>query len=162
MTLRSFLRSVAVGTLTALPLVLAADPPTFQGHTPGTQRAVTLPTVDISRDPTRQVVIARGTETAYQGHCDTALLADGKTMFAAWSVNHAGYLGPFARSEDGGLTWSAPLPTPPDWREVKTTTPVLHRLTDPTGVERLFIFGGCDFPGNIRRAFFLRAHFHPP
>ena len=64
MTFRSFLRSFAIATLTALPLALAADPPTFQGPTPSTQRAVTLPTVDISRDPKRQVVIARGTETA--------------------------------------------------------------------------------------------------
>ena len=153
MTSRSFLRQLAVVTLAGLPFEVSADPPSFQGPTPGTQRFVTIPMVDISQDPKRRVVVARGTETAYQGHCDTALLADGKTMFAAWSVNHAGYLGPLARSEDGGLTWSDPLPTPPDWREVKTTTPVLHRLTDPKGVERLFIFGGCDFPGNIRRAF---------
>jgi hypothetical protein len=33
------------------------------------------------------------------------------------------------------------------------TTPVIHRLADPGGVERLFVFGGCDFPGNIRSSF---------
>jgi predicted neuraminidase len=153
MTQRTAPTKLALTALFVLPLILAAEPPVFEGPTPGTQRAVTIPTVDISRDPQRQIVIARGTETAYQGHCDTALMADGKTLFAAWCVNHAGYLGPLARSQDGGLTWSAPLPTPPDWKTVKTTTPVLHRLTDPNGVERLFIFGGCDFPGNIRRAF---------
>ena len=90
MTSRSFLRQLAVVTLAGLPFEVSADPPSFQGPTPGTQRFVTIPMVDISQDPKRRVVVARGTETAYQGHCDTALLADGKTMFAAWSVNHAG------------------------------------------------------------------------
>ena len=109
--------------------------------------------MDISGDTKRHVIVARGTDKDYQGHCDTVLMADGKTMFAAWCMNHAGHLGPLARSDDGGLTWSTPLSVPSNWQEVKRTTPVLHRLTDPHGVERLFIFGGCDFPGNLRRAF---------
>ncbi len=133
--------------------VHAADAPAFSGPTPGTLRSISIPTVDISADAARHVVIARGTGKEYQGHCDTVLMADGRTMFTAWCMNHAGHLGPLAPSDDGGLTWSAPLPTPPDWLLVKTTTPVLHRLTDPQGVERLFIFGGCDFPGNLRSAF---------
>jgi hypothetical protein len=127
-------------------------PPTFAGPTPGTLRQISIPTVDISGDTARHAVVARGTPEAYQGHCDTVLMADGRTMFAAWCMNHAGHLGPLARSDDGGRTWSPPLPTPDDWRGVKTTTPVMHRLTDPQGVERLFVFGGCDFPGNLRRA----------
>jgi hypothetical protein len=131
----------------------AADVPTFAGPTPGTLRSISIPTVDISADAARHVVIARGTEKEYHGHCDTVLMADGRTMFTAWCMNHAGHLGPLARSDDGGLTWTSPLPTPPDWQLVKMTTPVLHRLTDPQGVERLFIFGGCDFPGNLRNAF---------
>ena len=133
--------------------VHAEDVPTFAGPTPATLRTISIPTVDISADAARQVIIARGTEQEYQGHCDTVLMADGRTMFTAWCMNHAGHLGPLARSDDGGLSWSAPLPTPPDWQLVKKTTPVLHRLTDPQGVERLFIFGGCDFPGNLRSAF---------
>ncbi|WP_395715935.1 sialidase family protein [Prosthecobacter sp.] len=127
--------------------------PTFAGPTPGTLRDISIPTVDISGDAARHVIIARGTEKEYQGHCDTVLMADGKTMFTAWCMNHAGHLGPLARSDDGGLTWTSPLSTPPDWKLVTMTTPVLHRLTDPQGVERLFIFGGCDFPGNLRSAF---------
>jgi predicted neuraminidase len=109
--------------------------------------------VDISADSARHAIIARGTVKEYQGHCDTVLMANGRTMFTAWCMNHAGNLGPLSRSEDSGLTWSTPLPTPRDWQLVKKTTPVLHRLTDPQGVERLFIFGGCDFPGNLRSAF---------
>jgi|UniRef100_UPI003782D823 hypothetical protein len=131
----------------------AADVPTFAGPTPGTLRTISIPTVDISADAARHVIIARGTEKEYQGHCDTVLMADGRAMFTAWCMNHAGHLGPLARSDDGGLTWTSPLSTPPDWQLVKKTTPVLHRLTDPQGVERLFIFGGCDFPGNLRSAF---------
>lgn len=149
----SFRSLLSLFAISGIAIVHAADVPVFAGPTPGTIRTISIPTVDISADTARQVIIARGTEKEYQGHCDTALMADGRTMFTAWCMNHAGHLGPLARSDDGGLTWSAPLPTPPDWQLVKQTTPVLHRLTDPQGVERLFIFGGCDFPGNLRSAF---------
>ncbi|MEQ1851163.1 MAG: sialidase family protein [Chthoniobacteraceae bacterium] len=152
MTPRHLFCFVAIASLLCGQLLRAAEAPAFRGPTPGTSREISIPTVDISGDTGRQVVIARGTDTVYQGHCDTVLMADGRTMFAAWCMNHAGHLGPLARSDDGGLSWSAPLPTPSGWQEVKTTTPVMHRLTDPHGVERLFVFGGCDFPGNLRRA----------
>lgn len=146
-----------VALLLVPPTVLNAadtfrDVPAFSGPTPGVVRTISIPTVDISGETQRHVIVARGTDTDYQGHCDTVLMADGKTMFAAWCMNHAGHLGPLARSEDGGLTWGPPLDVPADWSEVKKTTPVLHRLTDPQGVERLFLFGGCDFPGNIRQS----------
>ena len=137
--------------LTAQDRPIKSQPiPTYSGPTTGTLRTISIPTVDISADARRHVVVARGTQQDYHGHCDTVLMADGKTMFVAWCMNHAGHLGPLARSDDGGLTWSPPLPTPEDWRKVTRTTPVLHRLTDPRGVERLFLFGACDFPGNIR------------
>ena len=137
----------------AIPAGKAASPPTFSGPTPGTLREISIPTVDISGDTARHSIVARGTADVDHGHCDTVLLADGRTMFVAWCMNHAGHLGPLARSGDAGRTWSPPLPTPANWQDVKTTTPVMHRLTDPQGVERLFVFGGCDFPGNIRRAY---------
>jgi len=144
---------VVLFTSSSSPFLQAEDAPAYRGPTPGTLREITIPTVDISDDKKHQVVIARGTENEYQGHCDTVLMADGRTMFTAWCMNHAGHLGPLARSDDGGLTWTSPLSTPTDWREVKRTTPVLHRLIDPRGTERLFIFGGCDFPGNLRSSF---------
>ena len=65
-----------------------ADVPAFSGPTPGTLRAITIPTVDISGDAAREVVVARGIDTAYQGHCDTALLDDG-TFIATTDVKHA-------------------------------------------------------------------------
>ncbi len=141
----------------APPIVLQAadtlgDVPAFSGPTPGVLRTISIPTVDISGDTERHVIVARGTDKDYQGHCDTVLMGDGKTMFAAWCMNHAGHLGPLARSDDGGLTWSPLLNVPANWQEVQKTTPVIHRLTDPHGVERLFLIGGCDFPGNIRRS----------
>ena len=93
--------------------------PAFTRSTPDTLRKISIPTVDITADAARHVIIARGTEKEYQGHCDTVLMADGRTMFTAWCMNHAGNLGPLARSDDGGLTWTSPLSTPPDWQLVK-------------------------------------------
>lgn len=67
---------------------------------------VKIPTVDISKDVHRQTVVAAGTKDIYQGHCDTLLLPDGKTMFTAWCTGHAKFLGPLAKSHDARLTWS--------------------------------------------------------
>lgn len=126
---------------------------TFICPTPKTIRNINIPTIDISSDETRQVVVAQGAEDIYQGHCSTVLMGDGKTVFVAWSQNHAGNLGPLACSRDGGLTWSKPLDVPGNWWDVKITTPTMHRLIDPQGKERLFVFAGCDFPGNIQQSF---------
>src|SRR5436189_163406 len=64
-----------------------------------------IPTVDLSAEKQRQVVIAAGTEATYQGHPTTVLMPDGKTIFAVWCINHGGAAGPMARSPDGGITW---------------------------------------------------------
>ena len=122
-----------------------AQLPTFSGPTPNTQRDVTLPLVDISQQTERQSVVARGTDTVYQGHCDTVLLPNGRTMFTAWTVNHAQTVGPLARSEDAGRTWSAPLDVPQNWHST-ANTPTLHRLVDSAGKARLVIFAdGLDW-----------------
>lgn len=114
---------------------------------------LSIPTVDLSGETERHSFVARGTEEVYQGHVDTVLLPDGKTVFAAWCLNHAGHLGPLARSDDAGLTWTDPLPVPENWWEVRQTTPTIHRLVDPEGVERLFVFGGYDHPpGRLQQA----------
>lgn len=119
--------------------------PTFEGPTPGVSCEIDIPLVDISGDKDRHSIVAAGTEELYQGHCDTILLADGKTMFTAWCLGHAQWIGPLAKSEDAGLTWSAPLSVPANWAET-SNTPALHRLVAPDGTERLFCFAdGLDW-----------------
>ncbi|MDG2384537.1 MAG: sialidase family protein [Pirellulaceae bacterium] len=125
--------------------VSAAELPTFRGASSGVLRAITLPTVDISGQVKRHSFVARGTKEIYQGHCDTVLLPDGKTMFAAWCLGHAQWIGPIARSGDGGLSWSKPLPVPENWNET-SNTPTLHRLVGVDGRSRLFCFAdGLDW-----------------
>jgi len=61
--------------------------------------------IDLSGEAHRHVIVAEGMPDVYQGHVTTALLEDGKTMFAVWNIGHGGGSGPMAMSEDGGLTW---------------------------------------------------------
>ena len=119
--------------------------PKFSGATPGVPRTITIPTVDISSQMKRHSIVARGTLDAYHGHCDTVLLPDGTTMFTAWTVDHAQRIGPLARSDDSGQTWSAPLDVPANWHDT-ANTPAIHRLVDPEGKARLVIFAdGLDW-----------------
>ncbi len=107
---------------------------------PGTPK-FPLPTVDLSGDVARQVVIAPGTTDVYQGHPTTVLLADGKTIYCVWTIGHGGTCGPLKRSDDGGLTWSSLLQTPPSWATV-SNCPTIYRLKDPQGTERIVVFAG--------------------
>lgn len=106
------------------------------------------PTVDLSSDVTRQVIIAQGTPEDYQGHPTTLLLPDGKTMYVVWTHGHGGACGPMKRSDDGGKTWSDLLPVPENWSTTRNC-PALYRLIDPQGVSRLFVFAGQG-PGGTR------------
>ncbi|MBI5685250.1 MAG: FAD-dependent oxidoreductase [Verrucomicrobia bacterium] len=108
-----------------------------------------LRTVDLSADTTRQVIVAQGTETVYQGHPTTLLLPDGQTMFCVWTINHGGPCGPMKRSDDGGRTWSELLPVPENWREVKNC-PSIYLLTDPHGKSRIFVFAGQGPDGTMQ------------
>lgn len=95
---------------------------------------------DLSTDPSRHVVIAAGTPALYQGHATTALLADGRTLFAVWTVGHGGPCGPVALSEDSGHTWRRiDTRLPAEYRTSKNC-PAIYRMTDPQGKERLWIF----------------------
>ena len=96
------------------------------------------PMIDIADETDRHVVISAGTEEVYQGHPTTVLLADNETMLCVWCINHGGHCGPLARSGDGGLTWRR-LETTDDWQRVHNC-PSIYLLTDPDGVERLFVF----------------------
>lgn len=109
------------------------------------------PTVDLSGEAARQVVIAAGTKDVYQGHPTTLLSSDQQSILATWCLNHGGTCGPLKRSDDGGKTWSELLPTPESWATVKNC-PVLMRLADPKGVERTFVFAGQGPDGAMHSA----------
>ncbi len=107
---------------------------------------ITIPVVDVSGELDRQVMVAAGTETEWQGHPHTLLLPDGETMFCVWqgrrdgTGEHGALVGYMKRSNDGGLTWSDYLDLPANWLETGRGSPTIHRLVDAGGAARLFVF----------------------
>lgn len=100
-----------------------------------------LPTIDISGETERQVVIAEGTEEIYQGHPTTVLLPDGKTMYCVWSIGHGGHAGPMAVSYNGGLTWKRMDDQLPEGFTKHENCPSIYRMMDMnTGKVRLWVF----------------------
>lgn len=99
-----------------------------------------LPWVDLSQDTQRHVVIAAGSATVYQGHPTTLLMPDQKTIFAVWSLGHGGPVGPMARSNDAGLTWTRLDDALPASYQKHRNCPSIYRLVDPAGKERLWVF----------------------
>ena len=135
------LRTVFLILLASVPAFAQSEDvaqlPAFKDPTPGVNRKIDMPLVDLSGDKDRHCVVAAGTASVYQGHCDTVLLPDGTTMFTAWCLGHAQWIGPIAKSTDAGRTWSKPLNVPDNWSET-SNTPALHRLVAPDGTARLF------------------------
>lgn len=99
-------------------------------------------TIDLSNDTSRQVVVAQGTDSVYQGHPTTVLLPNGKSILAVWTYRHAGFCGPMKRSDDGGRTWSPLLEVPESWTTVKNC-PAIYDLPAPSGKRTLFVFAGA-------------------
>ena len=105
-----------------------------------------LPRIDLSAQ-VRRTVLAQGSKVdgthspeGYWAHPTTALLGDGKTLFAVWTYYHGGHAGPMARSDDGGLTWTRLDDSlPPNYWNFRNC-PSIYRLTDPQGRERLWVF----------------------
>lgn len=100
----------------------------------------TIPTVDISGDKERQVIVDQE-KGQYLGHPTTLLLEDNKTMLIVYPKGHG--RGPivYKRSNDAGLTWSERLPTPKSW-ETSVEVPTLHRVVDASGKKRIIMFSG--------------------
>ncbi len=137
MVIRSRITAILVLAVSLLNtgVVLAIEPSLPKGYT--------IPTIDLSDEQQRQTVVAWGTESVYQGHVNTLLMPDGKTILAAWTVNHGGYCGPMAKSTDGGLTWTdISASNKPGNLTSVVNCPTIHRLVDPSGTARLFIFAG--------------------
>jgi hypothetical protein len=100
----------------------------------------TIPTVDISGDKSRQVIVDREAGQ-YLGHPTTVLLEDNKTMLIVYPKGHGRGAIVYKRSNDGGLTWSERLPTPKSW-ETSLEVPTLHRVVDAAGKKRIIMFSG--------------------
>ena len=100
-----------------------------------------LPVIDISGEANRHVIIASGTESAYQGHPSTLLLADGKTMFCIWSIGQKGNAGSMAVSHDGGLRWVRMDNKLPSGFKSHINYQSIYRMMDmQTGKIRLWVF----------------------
>lgn len=99
-----------------------------------------IPFIDIDKDTKRQVIVDKE-EGQYLGHVTTALMEDGKTIYAVYPKGHG--KGPIVmkRSDDGGLSWSERLPTPKSW-ETSKEVPTLFKVEDASGKKRLIMFSG--------------------
>ncbi len=100
----------------------------------------TIPTIDLSSERFRQVVVDRE-KGRYLGQPDAVLLQDGKTILCVYPRGHG--KGPILmkRSADAGLTWSRRLPTPKSWATSRET-PTIYRVEDRRGKQRLLLFTG--------------------
>jgi hypothetical protein len=102
-----------------------------------------LPTVDISGQTERHVIIAQGTEETYQGHPTTLKLPHTSTIFSVWCINHGGAAGPMARSDDGGKTWFRLDDSLPEGFSTHQNCPSIYRLVDPDGKARLWVWSAA-------------------
>lgn len=102
--------------------------------------AAGLPLVDLAGETARQVVVDREAGQ-YLGHPTTVLLEDGRTILCVYPKGHGKGAIVYKRSENGGKTWSARLPTPASW-ETSLETPTIYRTVDRSGKKRLLVFSG--------------------
>jgi len=106
----------------------------------GAQQDQAIPTVDLSGETHRQVVLDRE-PGQYLGHPTTVLLEDGETMLAVYPKGHGAGAIVLQRSTDGGRTWSGRLPVPENW-STSQEVPTVYRVVDAGGVRRLLLFSG--------------------
>ena len=124
-----------ISTPLLLVILALAQEPTVPAE-PG----YSIPLVDLDQDSNRQVLVDRE-EGQYLGHVTTAMLEDGKTIFAVYPKGHGRGAIVMKRSGDGGLTWSDRLPVPDSWA-TSQEVPTLFRITDPKGKKRFIMHSG--------------------
>ncbi|MDO5308031.1 MAG: sialidase family protein [Planctomycetia bacterium] len=90
------------------------------------------PTIDISQDLNRHVIIAAGTPEIYQGHPYLVQNPD-DSLLLVWCINHGGPAGPIAYSSDRGLTWTRIDANAPEEYRTHTNCPSIYRLVDVQG-----------------------------
>ena len=106
----------------------------------GQELSPNLPVLDISQEVDRHTIIAAGTPDIYQGHPTSLLMPDGKTIFVVWCLNHGGFAGPMARSDDGGKTWVRLDDKMPSGFATHKNCPSIYRMVTANGTERLWVF----------------------
>ncbi len=126
----------ALGAMAAISLSAAQPRP----------RGYTIPTLDLSDQKHRQVVVDRE-KGQYLGHPTTVLLEDGKTMLIVYPKGHGRGGIVYKRSADGGKSWSERLPTPKSWATSREV-PTIHRVVDAEGKKRLILWSGL-YPARL-------------
>lgn len=91
-----------------------------------------VPTIDISQDASRQIVIAQGTPEVYQGHPYLVQNPD-DSLLLVWNVDHGGTAGPIAKSVDGGLSWTRHDSGAPETFKTHRNCPSVYRLVAADG-----------------------------
>lgn len=97
------------------------------------------PTIDISQETERQIVIAAGTSDIYQGH-PYLLREPNDVLWLVWNIGHGGYAGPIAKSSDGGATWERKDDVMPDGFKRHKNCPGVFRLVDSNGRAWIWVF----------------------
>lgn len=103
-----------------------------------------VPTLDISQDFSRHIIVASGTTEIYQGHPFLVQNPD-DSLLTVWCENHGGNAGPIAESHDGGLSWTRLDDNmPKDYRN-HINCPSIFRLVDANGKVWHWIFTSQPF-----------------